>query len=282
MNTVALTDEDLLEQYCRAMPLIQQLTVSDIGFSICDLEKCLCYKPGRKLQFPAKPGTPILPGSAVHTAIKENRRVVMRVPKEKFGIPYIAIALPVHNEIGKVIGAISVQESVDKQDSLQAMASFINTQVKELSVAAETISARIQELAAVGTSVVSNVAASAETARNTGAVVNLVKQISSQTNLLGLNAAIEAARVGDAGRGFSVVASEIRKLAVTSSESITKIDGVLKTIQSDSVKTHQEVARIDMLTGEVAVSIVQVAAAVESIAKQIAALDKLAQSLSEE
>ena len=49
-----------------------------------------------------------------------------------------------------------------------------------------------------------------------------------QTNMLGLNAAIEAARAGDAGRGFKVVATEIRKLSTSTSESVKKVDSVLK------------------------------------------------------
>lgn len=277
-----MTAEETLSQYCTLMPLTLQLTTSDKGLSICDREKCLLYIPGKKLQFPAKPGAPVLPGSAVHSAITENRRVVVRVPKERFGIPYIAIAVPINDPQGNVIGAVSVQESVDKQDTLQQLSTELNSRMQELTASADSIAARIQELAAVGSSVVENVAASAATAKNTSSVVDFIKQVASQTNLLGLNAAIEAARVGEQGRGFSVVAQEIRKLATTSSESIRQIDGVLKTIQTDSSKTHHEVTRIDSLTGEVAAAITQISSTVDSIAAQIALLDRLAQSLSDE
>lgn len=277
-----MTAEEILSQCCTLMPLTLQLTTSDKGLSICDREKCLLYIPGKKLQFPAKPGTPVLPGSAVHSAITENRRVVVRVPKERFGIPYIAIAVPIHDSQGNAIGAVSVQESVDKQDSLQQMSTELNARMQELTSSAESIAARIQELAAVGSSVVASVAASAATAKNTSSVVDFIKQVASQTNLLGLNAAIEAARVGEQGRGFSVVAQEIRKLAATSSDSIRQIDSVLKTIQTDSSRTHQEITRIDSLTGEVAAAITQISSTVDSIAAQIATLDRLAQSLSDE
>ena len=60
--------------------------------------------------------------------------------------------------------------------------------------------------------------------------VYLRKRVSTQTNLLGLNAAIEAARAGEVGKGFTVVASEIRKLSTSTSESIKQIDTVLKNI----------------------------------------------------
>lgn len=63
--------------------------------------------------------------------------------------------------------------------------------------------------------------------------VAYINQISKQTNLLALNASIEAARAGDAGKGFSVVAQEIRKLSEETEKAVTEIQGILKLIVSD-------------------------------------------------
>lgn len=102
-----------------------------------------------------------------------------------------------------------------------------------------------------------------EDAKNMGEVAALIKAISSQINLLSLNAAIEAARAGDAGRGFSIVADEVKKLANQTSASTEKISSEINDMQDISQKVSETLLRIKTLVEAVMDRAQTVAAATE-------------------
>ncbi len=106
-------------------------------------------------------------------------------------------------------GQQSIQEAVDQLDMVSETVEFATDAIEKLNKRSEQI----------------------------GDMIEVIESIASQTNLLALNAAIEAARAGESGRGFSVVAEEIRELAEESSEAAGEITSLIEDIQSETQAT---------------------------------------------
>lgn len=119
--------------------------------------------------------------------------------------------------------ANQVMENIDSGD--ESVEESIN-EVQQVKKESNTVSNKIGRLG--------------EFSQEIGEIVQMISNISEQTNLLALNAAIEAARAGESGRGFSVVADEIRELAEESSSATEKIAGLIGDIQNGVGETIQQ------------------------------------------
>lgn len=278
-----MSDEEnslIFKQFFYVLPLVKDLVRGDITIGVCDREKYIFSLINPRIDTGVKSGMLIKPGTAITRAMEEKRLVQIRGDKEKFGVPYIGAAVPILNTNQEVIGAIAFVESVDTQDAVYEMASELAEAISTIAATTEEVSAQTEEVARISRALGQLSEDSQARVRETGQVLELIKHVAGQTNLLGLNAAIEAARVGEHGRGFAVVAEEIRKLADSSTLSVRKITQIIQGVQADSEHNQQELNRVGQMTMQIAEAVNHVAKTIQEIGTMAVKLDRIAEILS--
>jgi len=262
-------DERVLDEYIKVMSQLNDMQTHDVGVCITDREKIRYYGPARTLDLKVVPGGALKPGSALSRVVNEGKRIVLKQDAALFGVPYVVVCNPIFNEKRELIGAVAVSESVQHHEYLKQASTDLGENIVMIASSAEEISAQTEEVATVSRNLTSVLDGGQLRMKNMDEILRLIKTLAGQTNLLGLNAAIEAARVGEQGRGFAVVADEIRKLAATTTESVRSIEGIIKAVQDDSAVTQQQV-------GQISETILQIASAMSSVAESTQKLNGMA------
>lgn len=248
-------------------PYLNDVTTTDIGISVWDGDTCIAYKPARSLDFGIKPGDKMKPGTAGETAMRERRRVLVEMSREKspWGIPYIVNAMPFYDESGNPVGCVITTERTDKQDAVRDTAINLRASSEQLAVTLQGLSSRADAVSASGNTLKSKMSLMETKIRETEKIISFINSIASETNILGLNAAIEAARVGAAGRGFAVVAGEVRKLAAMSTESAKQIKTVIGDIEGAFADSSREADNVSEIVKEQMSMISEVASASQEL-----------------
>lgn len=231
--TAAEQGEDLLRSFAAVAPYLKRLMMEDVGVSVITGSEYLTYIPAKTLDFCVKPGERLKAGALAELAMRDNKRMARYFSKEDspFGIPYIAIVMPIAGSGGTVIGCVVTTRATGTQDLMTEMSQGMGASSEEVAAQLQMLDEGAARMHAQGRQLQLQSEQTVRALDQLGPVLEAVKRFAFQAKLLGLNAAIESARIGEAGRGFSVVAQEIRNLAEQSAASVRNIEATLSSIR---------------------------------------------------
>lgn len=269
-------DQEILKYACKLAPAFQQLFSIDCNIAVSDKEKFIYSINGKEFVLEEDiVGTSVPCEDPQYEALR-GKISDIEVGKEVYGIAHKGRGVPLYNEKGNIIGSLGIGISLANQekllgvvDSVAATSQQISSACSGLAQAAEKLAQKQEELSGLGQEIFQRVL-------NTDGILNFIYEVARTSNLLGLNASIEAARIGVNGRAFSVVADEIRRMAAKSNNSVEDIKKNLEEIRETVKNMSEKIAETASIAQNQAGATHEITMSIQSLADSVYGIREVA------
>lgn len=220
-----------LEQLVNALPIVRQMFDHDVYISVMDSDRKVV---GFSVPDGVKPKLSIGdlfedPSGALDRVLRTGAAQHNRLPENVMGEAFEGELVPVLDD-GKVVGCIACTYSVTVREQMAEIANKFQESVNKINDSLHTLVNGLENLFTLLTDMNGVTSSVEQDVQNAVGVVNKINSNASRSNILALNASIEAARSGEYGRGFNVVATQMGQLANDSGSSANAIKATLNTI----------------------------------------------------
>lgn len=271
--------EEFVDAFRIVMPYLKDIIGKEMVVNISDTDRFIDYCGGRSFDLPVKPGERIASEDPMRAAIATKKQIIADVPKEAYGVPFKAVINPILDGAGHVSGVIGV--GITKETEV-----LVSELTNNLEMSLEQVGGAVEQIAIAAGAVNQNekrlnerIQQVSQLTGQIGNVLNAIKTVADQTKMLGLNAAIEAARAGEVGKGFGVVAEEIRKLSDESKKTADMIRTLTQQIDMNIAQTLKDSDDTLRAGEEQAAATEEITSSIQELASNAAELGRIAASL---
>lgn len=259
----------IVESFKSFAPIVTELFPEGAFLYISDLTKIINIQGSKKFTLPnMNVGYELKETDMAYKTIHSENPQGKEMGAERYGLPVYISNYPIYDEEdgNSIVGTLGVVVPKVAASKLQIMSENLSNSLTSISETVEHLASTSMKIHENEQTLYNNIHSVNEVLNQINEVTEFISSVANQSNMLGLNASIEASRAGEMGRGFSVVANEIRKLSSQSKETVPKIKILTQDIQSKIREIDEKSRQSLSASEEQAAATEEISASVQELA----------------
>lgn len=272
----SISDNEVLNAFNLITPYLHLFFDNEAAIAITDTEKYLKSVGSTGLTLKNLPGDPLPEKGLVLKAFSEGHAMTNYISAEVFGVAIKSCAIPVKGKSGKFEGCMVVAKSQKKREEILELSKDLSSAFAQISEVLSDFSDKLDAVVKMNDEANNMIEEAREHVGKTDKIYGFINQVSSQTDLLGINAAIEATRTSEDSKGFKVIAREIRSLSETSRESVNKIYNMLSAINKSVEDIYTTTNKSQAIISDYSSAFTDIVQSVKKLAENAKSLETMA------
>lgn len=271
-------ESKVLQQFIEMAPYIPMFIEEPVSVAITNREAFIYNQPCPELPVTCNLGEPFPEGNTPSIVVRSGEKIVREVSEKVYGIPFKSYAIPL-KENGRVVGCLMIAKSITVIKNSKEAITNLSDEIEQVTAAVNEIAEGVQTSSENNHEVYRLMGALLEETQKMNHILTAINKLSNSTKILGLNASIESARAGAAGRGFSVVAKEIERLSSSTTQSAKEIGDMLGSIEVQLNNISERSKETTDTFMQQAASLEEIAATMQNLNANVKVIDDYVQQL---